>query len=159
MAPSKKKAGNSGAGPNEVGLGKRLIVILYAAGIVAIGAYPIQREFGSVYNFLDIKLRQYANTGLLGETTASSKAGRGLSQFFRSGADTFTGKTGAGKSVKGKTSPEKTQSGRARLSDPEIKRLRVGSGTAARNALESDMDHIDSSDKAALDKLIVEKAQ
>lgn len=33
-------------------LGARLLIIIYAASLVAIGAYPIRREYGSVVNFL-----------------------------------------------------------------------------------------------------------
>jgi hypothetical protein len=144
MAPSKKKGGNSGPGGSEVGFGKRLLVILYAAGIVAIGAYPIQREFGSVYNFLDIKIRQYANTSLPDEIGSLREKGVGISQFFRGSED------------KSQSSSKTT---RARLSEPEVKRLKLGSGRPRDAAQESDLDEIDARDKEALDNLIAEKMQ
>ncbi len=144
MAQSKKKGGNSGSGSAEVGLGKRLIVILYAAGIVVIGAYPIQREFGSVYNFLDIKFRQYAGTSLPGSGAGSSESSLGLGELFRRKESKET----PGRAVE-----------RARLGDPEVRRLRVGGSSSGRNALESDMEHLNSNDKVELDKLIAEKAQ
>ena len=33
-------------------LGVRLLIILYALGIVAIGAYPIQKQYGGIVEFL-----------------------------------------------------------------------------------------------------------
>ena len=40
---------------NSGTLTSRLLVILYAIAIVAIGSYPIQREYGSVYNYIKKK--------------------------------------------------------------------------------------------------------
>lgn len=33
-------------------LGARLLIILYALGIVIVGAYPLQREYGGVWEFI-----------------------------------------------------------------------------------------------------------
>jgi hypothetical protein len=37
-------------------LGARFLIILYSAGIVMLGLYPIQREYGSFWNFVDKKI-------------------------------------------------------------------------------------------------------
>lgn len=37
-------------------LGTRLLIMLYGLGIVLIGAYPIQREYGGVFTFLRKKV-------------------------------------------------------------------------------------------------------
>ena len=37
-------------------LGARLLIIVYSAGIVLLGHYPIQKEYGSFWNFIDKKI-------------------------------------------------------------------------------------------------------
>ena len=44
---------------SEGSLGARLLVIAYGVALVAIGAYPIQQEYGGVFEFLSQKSTEY----------------------------------------------------------------------------------------------------
>lgn len=53
----------------------RLLIILYGLGIVAIGAHPLQKQYGGVFAFLERESAAFAGVFQQSET---QRAGRGL---------------------------------------------------------------------------------
>ena len=53
MAEQKQSSGSSGA---------RLLIIIYGLALVAIGAHPIQKEYGGIVEYFSRKTRAFAGT-------------------------------------------------------------------------------------------------
>ena len=66
---NRKKAAKS----NSLGVGARLLIMIYAGSMVLIGSYSIRQEFGSVYAFLSGKVSDIFTDGSLMESDRASR--------------------------------------------------------------------------------------
>lgn len=108
-------------------LSARLLIILYGLGIVAIGAYPIQREHGGILNYLS--------------SQSSAFASEGLSELKKSGlADRL----------------RRRRATRSGVDQPEVQTLTLPGASlkVQKRAPAKEMDKLTKQDRAALENLI-----
>ncbi len=150
---------NSG---ENIGFGGKMLIMLYGLGLAVLGAQPLQKQYGSLRNFVNVQWKHISNSSedLLGDVgiELSSKRAPGREvktlAFPESKANTgegwFSGLFGP---------PSRGgQEGRARLADPASAPNPVSDPSApidaTARAKQKDLDRLSHTDRKELSKLI-----
>ena len=155
----------SGMGQNSgdnLGFGGKMLIIFYGLGLAVIGAQPLQKQYGSLRNFVNVQWRALSHSGsdLLGEVGVELSSKRTREKEVKTLAFPDAARTGATDDrasgwFSGLFGGDPRRDGRARLTDPTTATPGPqGEASVADRAAQKDLDRLSHTDRKQLSNLI-----
>lgn len=155
---------NSG---DDLGFGGKMLIILYGLGLAVLGAQPLQKEYGSLRNFVNVQWRHLSNSGedLLSDVGVELSSRRAPGKEVKTlafpetvppkGKPQAESEGGWFSGLFARNPREAKGEGRARLADPEVKVNPEDpiDATSAKSK-QRDLDRLSHSDRKELSNLI-----
>lgn len=147
---------NSG---ESLGFGGKMLIILYGLGLAVLGAQPLQKEYGSLRNFVNVQWRQLSNSSedLLSDVGVELSSRRTPGKEVKTLAfpETKTARTESGPGwFSGLFNRDSRGEGRARLADPAPANPDAPVDATAAKTKQRDLDRLSHSDRKELSNLI-----
>lgn len=152
---------NSG---EDLGFGGKMLIILYGLGLAVLGAQPLQKEYGSLRNFVNVQWRHLSSSGedLLSDVGVELSSRKTPNKEVKTLAfpETKTTRADVGRGwfsgLFGQDTRDSKGEGRARLADPQPVAPNPEDPIDATSAKtkQRDLDRLSHSDRKELSNLI-----